>query len=93
MYKVTSTAVGLLCIISASPAFSAYIEYTAGHADIRPVYENGQLTLKYRFDTNAILDGSSLASPELVDPGDAYVRVPDATLADSQDVFRCHNRN
>lgn len=85
MRKVTITAVSLLCVISVSPALSAPIEYTAGHADIRPVYENGQLTLNYRFDTNAVLDGVSLASPELVDPGNAYVRVPDSTLADPAD--------
>lgn len=67
-------------IVQATP-----IEYTAGHADIRPVYENGELSLNFRFDTNAVLDGVPLTSPELHDTGNAYVRVSDSTLADPSD--------
>lgn len=80
---IVTSAVSALAVTTST--WATPVEYTAGHADIRPTYENGELNLNYRFDANAVLDGAALAAPELYDPASAYVRVPDSTIADPAD--------
>lgn len=83
---VFTFAAALIALATASTASATALEYTAGHGDIRPVFQESQLRLLYGFDRTAVLNGSPLggtsSSLYFYDPEDVYVRVPDATGLD-----------
>jgi len=78
--------IGLGAAHSASDVSAAMYEheYTEGHADIRLLFEDNELNMYYRFDSSAVIDGTSPPFSDIwwYEPDSLYVRAPDSTATD-----------
>jgi surface-anchored protein len=58
--------------------------YVAGHGDLRPYYEGGQLRARYQLDYSALVDGVEVGTfesgPVSFSPGSLVTYIPDVTL-------------
>lgn len=72
---------GAAVVVCAAAAQGAH-QYTSGHADIRAVYDGGQLTVLMQGDSSTVIDGSPLGSGHPIGAyrfagGDVDIIVPD----------------